>query len=68
MLAGGCPWLILVRAVDQVRADIERQCALVAEGKATKEQVVAHSLEVFAAKFKVCVLICVEWNGCGRMC
>ena len=36
----------------QVRADIEKQCALVAEGKATKDQVVAHSLEIFAAKFK----------------
>lgn len=36
----------------QIRASIEKQCALVAEGKASKEHVVAHSLEIFAAKFK----------------
>ena len=51
----------------QVRADIERQCALVADGKATKEQVVAHSLEVFAAKFKVRAVQCMRTRYLHRI-
>ena len=34
-----------------MRADIEGQCTLIAKGKAKKEEVVAHTLNLFLAKF-----------------
>ena len=36
----------------QVRAAIEEQCNLIAQGKASKDGVVAHALAVFEAKFR----------------
>lgn len=36
----------------KVRAEIERQCDLIAVGKADKEKVLAHALRIFFLKFK----------------
>ena len=34
-----------------VRSNIEKECTLIAQGKAKKEDVVEHSLDVFRSKF-----------------
>ena len=39
-------------AVRQVRAHVEKQIGLIAEGKAEKEDVVLHTLDQFAQKFR----------------
>ena len=35
-----------------VRSNIEKECTLIAQGKAKKEDVVEHSLDVFRSKFE----------------
>ena len=42
----------MVCCVGQVRAHVERQIGLIAEGKAEKEAVVLHTLDQFAQKFR----------------
>lgn len=39
-------------AMGQVRAHVEKQIGLIAEGKAEKEAVVLHTLDQFAQKFR----------------
>lgn len=64
-LVNGCMTIDPELVMPSIRASIESQCKLVAEGKADKQDLVRHTLAEFKLKFFYFVSkVSKKWEGC----